>query len=82
MGCAVFGFMPLAYEGLSGLGVEMSRTWMTLDVEFLPLAAGAGDGEMGGDGVSSPGIGGNGKGGGMVPGSVVCVVVAAASCLD
>ena len=44
-----------------------SRDCMTLDI--LILLAGAGDGKLVGDGVSSPGIGGMGRGGDVGPGS-------------
>jgi hypothetical protein len=46
----------------------VSRDKMTLDVVLL-FFAGAGEGELVGDGVSSPGMGGMGRGGSIGPGS-------------
>ena len=44
----------------------VSRDWMTLEVVLI-LFAGAGEGELVGDGDSLPKIGGMGRGGGVGP---------------
>jgi len=64
---AMLGKVPLALGGVGGTGVERSRIWLTLDVYTPFFVVRARDGEMGGDGVISLWIWGNGRGGGIVP---------------
>jgi hypothetical protein len=52
------------WECTGVLGVIMSINMLTLDAGWSLCGPEAGDGEAGGDGVSSPKIGGNGSGDG------------------
>ena len=49
--------------------VEALSILLILEAEVLPFVTTKGDGEVGGDGLSSPWAGGSGRGGGVGPGS-------------
>lgn len=55
--------------GVPGPVMDASSILLTLEAEVLLLVAIKGDGEVGGDGLSSPWIGGCGSGGSVGPGS-------------
>ena len=60
-------FRGFGWIGDDMLGVVRSSIWLILEDDFLFLVLGIGDGEVGGDGVISPGIGGRESGWGVSP---------------
>ena len=60
-GSSVFIFGPVTWGEMDGAVLCMSSIRFTLDVLDLVFMDGAGDGEMGGDGESSPAIVGIGR---------------------
>lgn len=62
---AGFGACTLVGGVLGGASLWASSIWLTLEELDLVLMVGAGDGETGGDGDSSPMIAGIGMGGGI-----------------